>query len=68
MYRDGGAWRALMERLARSLARYINAQIDAGVQAVQVLIPGWVAWSADYRDYAQPYTRMMLKAVKPRAG
>ena len=43
MYRDGGAWRALMERLARNLARYINARIDAGVQAVQFLIPGWGA-------------------------
>ena len=66
MYRDGGAWRALMERLARSLARYINAQIDAGVQAVQVF-DTWVGClgPADYRDYAQPYTRMMLQAVRP---
>ena len=66
MYRDGGAWRALMERLARSLARYINAQIDAGVQAVQVF-DTWVGClgPSDYRDYAQPYTRMMLQAVKP---
>ena len=66
MYRDGGAWRALMERLARNLARYINAQIDAGVQAVQVF-DTWVGClgPADYREYAQPYTRMMLQAVKP---
>jgi uroporphyrinogen decarboxylase len=66
MYRDGGAWRALMERLARSLARYINAQIDAGVQAMQVF-DTWVGClgPADYREYAQPYTRMMLQAVKP---
>jgi uroporphyrinogen decarboxylase len=66
MYRDAGAWRALMERLARSLARYINGQIDAGVQAVQVF-DTWVGClgPADYRDYAQPYTRMMLQAVKP---
>jgi uroporphyrinogen decarboxylase len=65
MYRDGGAWRALMERLARSLARYINAQIDAGVQAVQVF-DTWVGClgPADYRDYVQPYTRMMLQSVK----
>jgi uroporphyrinogen decarboxylase len=66
MYRDAGAWRALMERLARCLARYINAQIDAGVQAVQVF-DTWVGClgPADYRDYVQPYTRMMLQAVKP---
>jgi len=66
MYRDAGAWRALMERLARSLARYINGQIDAGVQAVQVF-DTWVGClgPADYGDYVQPYTRMMLQAVKP---
>ena len=66
MYRDAGAWRALMERLASNLARYINAQIDAGVQAVQVF-DTWVGClgPADYREYVQPYTRKMLQAVKP---
>ncbi|MGO8789990.1 MAG: uroporphyrinogen decarboxylase [Terriglobia bacterium] len=66
MYRDAGAWRALMERLAQSLGRYINGQIDAGVQAVQVF-DTWVGCLGpeDYRDYVQPYTRMMLQAVKP---
>lgn len=66
MYRDAGAWRALMEHLARNLARYINAQIDAGVQAVQVF-DTWVGClgPADYREYVQPYTRMMLQLVKP---
>jgi len=66
MYRDAGAWRALMEHLARNLARYINGQIDAGVQAVQVF-DTWVGClgPADYLEYVQPYTRMMLQAVKP---
>jgi uroporphyrinogen decarboxylase len=66
MYRDAGAWSALMERLARSLAQYINGQIAAGVQAVQVF-DTWVGClgPADYRAYVQPYTRMMLQAVKP---
>jgi uroporphyrinogen decarboxylase len=66
MYRDAGAWRALMELLARNLARYINAQIDAGVQAIQVF-DTWVGCLgvADYREYVQPYTRMMLQLVKP---
>lgn len=66
MYRDAGAWRALMELLARNLARYINAQIDAGVQAIQIF-DTWVGClgPADYREYVQPYTRMMLNLVKP---
>jgi uroporphyrinogen decarboxylase len=55
-----------MELLARNLARYINAQIDAGVQAIQVF-DTWVGClgPADYRQYVEPHTRMMLKAVKP---
>jgi uroporphyrinogen decarboxylase len=66
MYRDPGAWRALMEHLARNLARYINAQIDAGVQAIQVF-DTWVGClgPADYCEYVQPYTRLMLQSVKP---
>ena len=66
MYRDAGAWQALMELLARNLARYINAQIDAGVQAIQVF-DTWVGCLgvADYCEYVQPYTRMMLQLVKP---
>ncbi len=66
MYSDAGAWRALMELLARNLARYINAQIEAGVQAIQVF-DTWVGCLGpeDYRQYVQPYTKMMLDAVKP---
>ncbi len=65
MYRAPGAWRALMEHLARNLARYINAQIDAGVQAIQVF-DTWVGClgPADYCEYVQPYTRLMLQSVK----
>jgi uroporphyrinogen decarboxylase len=66
MYRDPGAWRALMEHLARNLARYINCQIAAGVQAVQVF-DTWVGClgPADYREFALPYTRMMIAGITP---
>jgi uroporphyrinogen decarboxylase len=66
MYRDPGAWRALMEHLARNLARYINGQIAAGVQAVQVF-DTWVGClgPADYREFALPYTRMMIEGIAP---
>jgi len=64
MYRDTGAWRALMERLARDLARYTNAQIAAGVQAVQIF-DTWVGClgPADYRQFAMPYTRMLMDGI-----
>ncbi|MBZ5514107.1 MAG: uroporphyrinogen decarboxylase [Acidobacteriia bacterium] len=46
MYRDPGAWRALMEHLARNLAKYINGQIAAGAQALQVF-DSWVELMRD---------------------
>ena len=33
---DPGAWRALMERLVRIITAYVNAQIEAGAQVVQL--------------------------------
>jgi uroporphyrinogen decarboxylase len=68
MYSDPGAWRALMEHLARSLARYVNAQIAAGVQAVQVF-DSWVGCLGpeDYREYVLPYSRLMIEALTPGA-
>ena len=64
MYRDPGAWRALMEHLARSLAKYINGQIAAGVQAIQVF-DTWVGClgPGDYREFVLPYTRMMIQGI-----
>jgi uroporphyrinogen decarboxylase len=66
MYRDPGAWRTLMERLAENLAGYINGQISAGVQAVQ-LFDSWVGClsPADYRDYVLPYTRALMRKITP---
>src|SRR6185369_7414299 len=41
MYGDPAAWHALMERLVRAVAPYLNAQIAAGADAVQ-LFDSWV--------------------------
>ncbi|WP_010584052.1 uroporphyrinogen decarboxylase [Schlesneria paludicola] len=64
MYNDEGAWRTLMERLSRSLIRYLNAQIDAGCQAVQ-LFDSWAGCLSpdDYRRYVLPYTRQVVEGV-----
>ena len=66
MYNDEGAWRTLMQRLARSLVRYLNAQIDAGCQAVQ-LFDSWAGCLSpdDYRTYVLPYTKQVIAGVKP---
>ena len=66
MYRDEGAWRALMEHLAREIANYVNAQIVAGVQAVQIF-DTWVGClgPGDYRRFVLPYTRLLMEAITP---
>jgi uroporphyrinogen decarboxylase len=66
MYFDPEAWRALMERLSRAIAGYLNAQIAAGAQAVQ-LFDSWAGCLSpeDYRLFVLPYTRATIGALTP---
>ena len=41
MYDDPGAWHTMMSLVSRALVKYLNAQIAAGAQAVQ-LFDSWV--------------------------
>jgi len=61
MYRDEGAWRSLMERFARAITIYLNAQIRAGAQCVQ-LFDSWVGCLGpdDYRKYVLPYVQRII--------
>jgi len=64
MYCDRGAWHALMQRLSSSLVRYLQAQIDAGCQAVQ-LFDSWAGCLSphDYREYVLPYTQAVIRGL-----
>jgi uroporphyrinogen decarboxylase len=64
MYEDPATWHALMAKLARVVADYLVAQVEAGAQAVQ-LFDSWVGALApdDYRAYVLPHTQMILRAV-----
>jgi len=66
MYTDAGAWHDLMSLIARALARYLNAQIEAGAQAVQIF-DSWVGALSpdDYREFVLPHTREVIRQVKP---
>lgn len=66
MYQDEGAWKKLMTTLVRSLIRYLQAQIDAGCQAVQ-LFDSWAGCLSpvDYRRYVQPFTKQVLDGLPP---
>ena len=65
-YSDPGAWKSLMERLARAVAEYLNGQIAAGAQAVQ-LFDSWAGCLAppDYEQFVLPYTRVAIAAITP---
>lgn len=66
MYNDSGAWHELMSLIARGLVKYLNAQIDAGAQAVQ-LFDSWVGALGpdDYREFVLPHSRTVIEGVKP---
>jgi uroporphyrinogen decarboxylase len=67
MYNDSGAWHAMMSLISRALIKYLNAQVEAGAQAVQ-LFDSWVGALGpdDYREFVLPHTRSVVKGV--RAG
>lgn len=64
MYGDAGAWHALMSLIARGLSKYLNAQVKAGAQALQ-LFDSWVGCLSvdDYREYVLPHTREVIKNI-----
>jgi uroporphyrinogen decarboxylase len=65
MYREPAAWHALMEKLAEVVIRYLNAQVAAGAQVVQ-LFDSWVGALApgDYVTYVQPHVARIFSAVR----
>ena len=66
MYNDPTAWHAMMSLIARGLVKYLNAQIEAGAQVVQ-LFDSWVGCLSpdDYREFVLPHTRHVISNVKP---
>jgi uroporphyrinogen decarboxylase len=66
MYRDRGAWHALMDRIARGLVGYVNEQIKAGCQAIQIF-DSWVGCLGpeDYREFVLPHSRTLIRGIQP---
>jgi len=64
MYDDPGAWHAMMSLVSRALVKYLNAQIGAGAQAVQ-LFDSWVGCLSpdDYREFVLPHSRSVIRGV-----
>ncbi|MDE2059376.1 MAG: uroporphyrinogen decarboxylase [candidate division NC10 bacterium] len=66
MYRDPAAWHALMERLSDVVSDYLNGQIAAGVQVVQ-LFDSWVGCLSpdDYREFVLRHTKRTIAKLVP---
>jgi uroporphyrinogen decarboxylase len=66
MYRDSGAWESLMGRLTRAVIVYLNSQIAAGADAVQ-LFDSWAGCLGpdDYRRFVLPFVRLVINGITP---
>jgi uroporphyrinogen decarboxylase len=64
MHNEPAAWHALMKKLSESLVHYLNAQIAAGAQAVQ-LFDSWVGCLSpnDYREFVLPHTQSIIRRI-----
>jgi len=64
LYRNPASFHRLMGKLADAVQAYLQAQIAAGVQAVQ-LFDTWAGILSpdDYREFVLPYTQRILSAL-----
>src|SRR5204863_5016756 len=64
MYGHPRAWHAFCDLLADVIGEYLAAQIDAGVDAVQVF-DSWVGQlnAQDYREFIFPHTRRIFDRI-----
>jgi len=66
MREDPGAWNALLERIVRASADYLNAQTAAGAQALQIF-DSWVGCldEQEYRRFVLPHSQALINAISP---
>jgi uroporphyrinogen decarboxylase len=65
MYRNPEAWTLLMQKLASAMTSYLHAQVNAGVDAVQ-LFDSWVGCLTpqDYDQYVLPYSHAIFEGLE----
>jgi uroporphyrinogen decarboxylase len=64
MFGDSGSWKKLMDDLSHSIALYLNGQIEAGAQCVQ-LFDSWAGCLSfeAYREHVHPYVRKIIASL-----
>lgn len=66
MHADPGAWAALMEKLSGAITIYLNHQIAAGAQCVQ-LFDSWAGClsPSDYSSFVLPWMKRIIAGIAP---
>ena len=64
MYGDRGAWDQLMQHLSSSISIYLNGQVAAGAQCLQ-LFDSWAGCLSfeDYRQFVHPYVQQIIASI-----
>lgn len=64
MHTDRATWHELMARLADNTITFLRAQVEAGVDALQVF-DSWAGTlsPADYREFVKPHTERVLEEM-----
>ena len=64
MYSQPAAWHRLCDSFATMIADYLRAQVEAGVQALQIF-DSWAGQlsRADYREFALPHSKRIFDAL-----
>jgi uroporphyrinogen decarboxylase len=65
MYNEPEIWDALMGKLSKTVIEYLNAQIDAGAQAVQVF-DSWIGCLSpnDYDIFVKPHMKKIFNSIR----
>ena len=65
MHSEPETWHALMERLVPTITNFLDVQVEAGIDAMQ-LFDSWAGYlnREDYRNFVLPYSTQILKHVE----
>jgi uroporphyrinogen decarboxylase len=67
MYSDEGAWNVLMHKLTSAVIDYLNAQVEAGAECLQVF-DSWIGalGPSDYVRYVKPHMQRLFAGLDKR--
>ncbi|MFQ6051557.1 MAG: uroporphyrinogen decarboxylase [Candidatus Hydrothermarchaeota archaeon] len=65
MYNDPVTYETMMDKVVETIISYLNAQIKAGVQAIQIF-DSWIGCFSpqDYEKYVMPYTKRVIEGLE----